>query len=56
MPKLALEGGCKATNVTSPYEGTALIAAAHLGHDEVVRISLPPSRLLITPTISDEPR
>jgi ankyrin repeat protein len=37
MLKLALEGGCKATNVTSPYQGTALIAAAHLGHDEVVR-------------------
>ena len=35
--KVALEGGCKATNVTSPYQGTALIAAAHLGHDEVVR-------------------
>ena len=25
------------TNVTSRYDGTALIAAAHLGHDEVVR-------------------
>ena len=25
-------------NVTSRYDGTALIAAAHLGHDEVVRI------------------
>ena len=37
MLKLALEGGGKATNVTSPYQGTALIAAAHLGHDEVVR-------------------
>jgi ankyrin repeat protein len=37
MLKVALEGGCKATNVTSPYEGTALIPAAHLGHDEVVR-------------------
>ncbi len=35
--KVALEGGCKVTNVTSPYQGTALIAAAHLGHDEVVR-------------------
>ena len=33
--EVALEGGCKATNVTSPYQGTA--AAAHLGHDEVVR-------------------
>jgi uncharacterized protein len=37
MLKLALELGGKATNVTSPYDGTALIAAAHLGHDEVVR-------------------
>ena len=37
MLKAALEGGCKAGNVTSPYQGTALIAAAHLGHDEVVR-------------------
>lgn len=38
MLKLALENGGKATNITSPYVGTALIAAAHLGHDEVVRI------------------
>ena len=38
MLKIALAGGCKATNITSPYNGTALIAAAHLGHDEVVRI------------------
>ena len=37
MLKIALAGGCKATNITSPYHGTALIAAAHLGHDEVVR-------------------
>ena len=37
MLKAALEGGCKAGNITSPYYGTALIAAAHLGHDEVVR-------------------
>lgn len=35
--KAALEIGCKATNVTSRYDGTALIAAAHLGHAEVVR-------------------
>lgn len=34
--KLALELGCKPTNVTSRYDGTALIAAAHLGHVEVV--------------------
>src|SRR5262249_15182765 len=38
MLKVALEGGCKSGNITSPYYGTALIAAAHLGHDEVVRI------------------
>src|SRR3569623_3298426 len=37
MLKTALKGGGKATNITSPYRGTALIAAAHLGHDEVVR-------------------
>ena len=37
MLKLALAGGGSAKNVTSPYDGTALIAAAHLGHDEVVR-------------------
>jgi uncharacterized protein len=35
--KAALALGNKATNITSPYNGTALIAAAHLGHDEVVR-------------------
>jgi uncharacterized protein len=35
--KAALGIGNKATNITSPYDGTALIAAAHLGHDEVVR-------------------
>ena len=38
MLKVALAGGGKATNMTSRYDGTALIAAAHLGHDEVVRI------------------
>jgi ankyrin repeat protein len=35
--KVALEIGCSAKNVTSRYDGTALIAAAHLGHDGVVR-------------------
>lgn len=35
--KTALEIGNKPTNITSIYVGTALIAAAHLGHDEVVR-------------------
>ncbi len=33
---LALELGASAGNITSPYEGTALIAAAHLGHSSVV--------------------
>lgn len=32
-----LAGGASATLITSRYEGTALIAAAHLGHDGVVR-------------------
>jgi ankyrin repeat protein len=35
--RLALELGCSAKNITSRYDGTALIAAAHLGHAEVVR-------------------
>ena len=34
----ALKLGNRAGNVTSRYDGTALIAAAHLGHVEVVRI------------------
>ncbi len=38
MLNVALAGGCRSGNMTSPYDGTALIAAAHLGHDEVVRI------------------
>jgi uncharacterized protein len=35
--KVALSLGASAANVTSRYDGTALIAAAHLGHTEVVR-------------------
>jgi uncharacterized protein len=34
---VALEIGASARNVTSRYDGTALIAAAHLGHVEVVK-------------------
>jgi uncharacterized protein len=34
---LLLAGGASAKRVTSRYGGTALIAAAHLGHDGVVR-------------------
>jgi uncharacterized protein len=37
MLKIALEGGGNPKAVTSLYDGTALIAAAHLGHAEVVR-------------------
>jgi uncharacterized protein len=37
MLKLAIEGGASAKNITSPYDGTALIAAAHLGHAEITR-------------------
>jgi len=35
--ELALQLGCRADNVTSRYQGTALIAAAHLGHVEIVQ-------------------
>jgi uncharacterized protein len=37
MLKIALEDGGNPKAVTSRYDGTALIAAAHLGHVEVVR-------------------
>lgn len=36
MLDLALDLGANSGNVTSPYDGTALIAAAHLGHHAVV--------------------
>jgi len=35
--KFAIALGCDPKAITSPYDGTALIAAAHLGHAEVVR-------------------
>jgi uncharacterized protein len=35
--KLALELGASPKNLTSRYDGTALIAAAHLGHADIVR-------------------
>ncbi len=38
MLKIALDGGGNPRAITSPYRGTALIAAAHLGHVEVVRM------------------
>jgi ankyrin repeat protein len=34
---LALENGGNPRAITSPYDGTALIAAAHLGHVDIVR-------------------
>ena len=37
MVNLAITAGADTNLITSPYEGTALIAAAHLGHVEVVR-------------------
>jgi ankyrin repeat protein len=36
MVKLAIASGGNTRAITSPYKGTALIAAAHLGHAEVV--------------------
>jgi ankyrin repeat protein len=38
MLKLLLAAGADPRNVTSPYAGTALIAAAHLGHVEAVEV------------------
>ena len=37
MIKVGLEYGANPSNITSPYDGTALIAAAHLGHVETVQ-------------------
>jgi ankyrin repeat protein len=38
MVKLAVELGGNPRLITSRYDGTALIAAAHLGHDQVVQL------------------
>ena len=38
MVRLAIRLGADPRAITSPYNGTALIAAAHLGHDAVVRV------------------
>ncbi len=38
MLKIALEGGGNPRAITSRYDGTALIAAAHLGHAAIVRM------------------
>jgi ankyrin repeat protein len=34
---VALEIGCSPANITSPWDGTALIAAAHEGHEGIIR-------------------
>ena len=56
MLKLALEGGASASNITSRYDGTALIAAAHLGHAEAVQMLIAAARRSTTSTISAGPR
>ena len=38
MLRIVLSAGANARAITSPYDGTALIAAAHLGHAEVVEL------------------
>ena len=38
MLKIAIEGGGNPKAITSRYDGTALIAAAHLGHAEIVKM------------------
>lgn len=38
MLRIALEGGGNPRAITSRYDGTALIAAAHLGHADVVQM------------------
>ena len=48
--RLALALGASARNVTSRYDGTALIAAAHLGHADVVRILIKAGAPWITST------
>ena len=50
--QLALALGASPRNVTSPYDGTALIAAAHLGHVEVVRLWSRPAPRSTTSTTS----
>src|SRR5262249_14357736 len=37
MFKIALKGGANPRAVTGPYDGTALISAAHLGHVDMVK-------------------
>jgi uncharacterized protein len=48
--EVALALGASARNVTSRYDGTALIAAAHLGHAHVVRTLIRAGHRWITST------
>ena len=56
MLKIVLDGGASARTITSRYDGTALIAAAHLGHAEAVKLLIRPRRRSTTSTISAGPR
>jgi ankyrin repeat protein len=38
MLKLALDGGASPRNRTGPFDGSALMSAAHLGHIDIVRV------------------
>lgn len=40
MTRLLLAAGASARAITSPYGGTALIAAAHAGHPQIVQVLL----------------
>ena len=50
--KALLAAGASAKLITSVYDGTALIAAAHLGHDGVVRELIRAARRSTMSTIS----
>ena len=54
--RLLIEAGADAGLMTSPYDGAALIAAAHLGHVAVVRELIAAGRPWTTSTTWDGPR
>ncbi|MEZ5657037.1 MAG: hypothetical protein R3E83_00435 [Burkholderiaceae bacterium] len=56
LMSLAISLGNSPAQVTSPYDGTALIAAAHLGHAEVVARLAAAGALRIMSTIWVGPR
>ena len=55
MLKLAIESNGNTRAITSPYGGTALIAAAHLGHVEIVEALIAAGAPSITSTTSAGP-